>query len=209
MVTLNRSLNKFWNLMYAKTSWPKAWADGDPRCSTSDSSSWRYSFILAGGIIGKARSIQTNPEFTKWQGLQTEGVSITFKYLALRPLAIIEPSKSLLRDLLPHVLKMEIHFWYKLFVHCVESDFESTSWGSILHLINSLPVQFMWKIILNQQSSEEAQYMSAPNQFTLTFTWDIWNMQPWKRCNIGSSAWFDDIAVKSIEEVPVMVEHHP
>ena len=135
MVTLYRSLNKFWNLMYAKTSWPKAWADGDPRWSISDSSSWRYSFILGGGIIGKARSIQTNPEFTKWQGLQTEGVSITFKYLALRPLAIIEPSKSLLRDLLPHVLKMEVHYWYKLFVHCVENYFESTiSWGSLLHL---------------------------------------------------------------------------
>ena len=121
--------------MYAKTSWPKAWADGDPRCSTSDSSSWRYSFILAGGIIGKARSIQTNPEFTKWQGLQTEGVSITFKYLALRPLAIIEPSKSLLWDLLPHVLKMEVHYWYKLFVHCVENDFESTIvWRSTIHV---------------------------------------------------------------------------
>ena len=144
-----------------------------------------HSFLLEESLARRGASRQSlssqNDRDCPTKKLQTEGVSITFKYLALRPLAIIEPSKSLLRDLLPHVLKMEIHFWYKLFVHCVENDFESTSWGSILHLINSLPVQFMWKIILNQQSSEEAQYMSAPNQFTLTFTWDMWNMQPWTR----------------------------
>ena len=152
------------------------------------------SFLLEGSLARQGASRQTlssqNDRDCSNKILQTEGVSITFKYLALRPLAIVEPSKSLLRDLLPHVLKMEIHFWYKLFVHCVENDFESTSWGSILHLstksilflcilcwklfwinhqlrkhitskhqIHSLPLHFMWKIILNQQSSEEAQYI--------------------------------------------------
>ena len=66
-----------------------------------------------GGIIGKARSIKADTEFTKDcsnEILQTEGVSITVKYLALRPLAIKEPRKSLPRDLLSQILKMEIHF---------------------------------------------------------------------------------------------------
>ena len=144
------------------------------------------SFLPEGSLARQGASRQTLSSQNDRDCRQREFQSP--KYLALRPLAIIEPSKSLLRDLLPHVLKMEIHFWYKLFVHCVENDFESTSWGSILHLINSLPVQFMWKILLNQQSSEEAQYMSAPNQFTLTFTWDMWNMQPWTRWSGWRSA---------------------
>ena len=72
------------------------------------------SFLLEGSLARQGASRQTlssqNDKYCSYKILQTDGVSITFKYLALRPLAIIEPSKSLLRDLLPHVLKMEIHF---------------------------------------------------------------------------------------------------
>ena len=97
------------------------------------------SFLPEGSLARQGASRQTlssqNDRDCSNKILQTEGVSITFKYLALRPLAIIEPSKSLLRDLLPHVLKMEIHFWYKLFVHCVENNFESTIvWRSTIHV---------------------------------------------------------------------------
>ena len=72
------------------------------------------SFLSEGSLARQGASRQTlssqNDRDCSNKILQTEGVSITFKYLALRPLAIVEPSKSLLRDLLPHVLKMEIHF---------------------------------------------------------------------------------------------------
>ena len=72
------------------------------------------SFLVEGSLARQGASRQTlssqNDRDCSNKILQTEGVSITFKYLALRPLAIVEPSKSLLRDLLPHVLKMEIHF---------------------------------------------------------------------------------------------------